>query len=90
MRKTYKRLMDSSSTEYIIYHFAEEVLKKTIRNRDVQDQKNRDCMKHDLRQLYSKHGRDADAVSHAVATELQRILFDLRDESFETERADVY
>lgn len=68
--------------------FADEFLTKTLRNPDAREITHRTCMLKTFKDMYYEHNGN-DAISHAVATELQKLLLNLRNESSQTAHADV-
>lgn len=73
----------------IIAGFVAQVLQRTIRNPEAHNNPYRICMLDRLKSIY-QNNVDADVISHKAATELQNVLYDLRDESVETARADLF
>lgn len=82
------RSKDNSNNK--LSEFAKEVLTRTIRNSQAHDDNNRGCMLTELQNIFTSHSQNGpDPASHAVATALQKLLFELRDASSATEHADA-
>lgn len=81
----------NSATDIGMKNFEKEIITKTIKNRDANEAKHYDCILEVLKNIYygpQYSSKGSDVKSHAITNELLNIVFDLRDESTETEHAD--